>query len=44
MELLLIVIAVGVFGYFIGRSRRPKVSPPSEQVIDVESKETEVKI
>lgn len=40
MELLIFVILAGVIGYFFGKSRRPKTSPPaSEQVVDVEVKE-----
>jgi hypothetical protein len=41
MELLLILIVAGVIGYFFGRSRRSKASiPASQQVVDVEAKDS----
>jgi hypothetical protein len=41
MELLLFMLIAGVLGYFFGKSRRSKPSPPaSEQVVDVSAKDT----
>lgn len=40
MELLLFMLIAGVLGYFFGKSRRSKPSPPaSEQVVDVSAKD-----
>ena len=39
MELILLLILAGVVGYFFGRSRRSKTSPPaSEQIVDAQAK------
>lgn len=40
MELLILMILVGVIGFFIGKSRRPKTSPPaSQQIIDAQARD-----
>jgi len=42
MELLILLIVAGVIGFFIGRSRRPKSSPPaSQQVIDAQARNSQ---
>lgn len=43
MELLLLLIVAGVIGYFIGRSRRAKSSPPTSQQVVVDAEATEPK-